>query len=158
MTDASASTPAPITDAGAAEEAIARLNAIMDDLTATIEEETAHLRAGRVRAAVALEPAKAEFARDYARETARLKAAGALVAKTAPEALAALSGRHTALRTLLQTNLTVLATAHAVSEGIIRGVCSELTRKNAPSTYGATGSVSKPPAKAGQPLAVCRTL
>ena len=33
---------------------------------------------------------------------------------------------HNTFRDLLQTNLTVLATAHAVSEGIIRGVSGEL--------------------------------
>ena len=40
--------------------------------------------------------------------------------------------RHTAFQALLQTNMTVLATAHAVSEGIIRGVSGELARKRAP--------------------------
>ena len=66
--------------------------------------------------------------------------------------------RHDAFRALLQTNLTVLATAHAVSEGIIRGVSGELARKQAPSTYGATGRANMPDSKASQPLALSRTL
>ena len=66
--------------------------------------------------------------------------------------------RHDAFRALLQTNLTVLATAHAVSEGIIRGVSGELARKQAPSTYGASGRTNTPGPKASQPLAVSRTL
>ena len=66
--------------------------------------------------------------------------------------------RHAAFQALLQTNLTVLATAHAVSEGIIRGVSGELARKQAPSTYGATGRANAPSAKASQPLAISRTL
>jgi hypothetical protein len=54
--------------------------------------------------------------------------------------------------------MTVLATAHAVSEGVIRGVSGELARKRTPSTYGATGKASRPPAGASQPLALSRTL
>jgi hypothetical protein len=58
---------------------------------------------------------------------------------------------------LLRTNLTVLATAHAVSEGIIRGVSGELARKETPTTYGATGraNASKKPSP---PMAIKRTL
>ena len=64
-----------------------------------------------------------------------------------------------AFRSLLQTNLTVLATAHAVSEGIIRGVSGELARKQAPSTYGANGRANQPSRrKASQPLAISRSL
>ena len=65
---------------------------------------------------------------------------------------------HAAFQSLLQTNLTVLATAHAVSEGIIRGVSGELARKQSPSTYGASGRSNAPGAKASQPLALSRTL
>ena len=43
--------------------------------------------------------------------------------------LATLQPRHDTFRALLQINLTVLATAHAVSEGIVRGVSGELARK-----------------------------
>ena len=59
---------------------------------------------------------------------------------------------------MLQTNLTVLATAHAVAEGIIRGVSSELARKHAPSTYGASGRANAPNSKASRPMSVCRSL
>jgi len=52
----------------------------------------------------------------------------------------------------------VLATAHAVSEGIIRGVSGELAKSRTPSTYGATGRANAPNPRAGQPLAVSRTL
>ena len=72
--------------------------------------------------------------------------------------LADLKRRHEDFRALLQINLTVLATAHAVSEGIMRGVSDELARKTAPSTYGATGRANAPGASAAQPLAVSRVL
>jgi hypothetical protein len=59
---------------------------------------------------------------------------------------------------LLQTNLTVLATAHAVSEGIIRGLSDQLARKSTPQTYGASGRTNLPSRGAGVPLAVSRSL
>ena len=137
---------------------IANLNAIMDRLVETIEEETAHVRAGRLRDAAELGEAKAELGRRYAAESERVMAARELIARSLPEALDALRERHAAFQALLQTNLTVLATAHAVSEGIIRGVSGELARKRAPSTYGASGRANAPSAKASQPLAISRTL
>ena len=76
----------------------------------------------------------------------------------APEALDRLRRRHDTFQSLLRTNLTVLATAHAVSEGIIRGVSGELARKQAPSTYGASGRAQTPSSKTSPPLAISRTL
>jgi len=148
----------PFAGAGEAGEAIETLNAITDQLAETIEEETKHVRAGRLRDAANLGDTKAELARRYAAESARLAANRALIARSLPEAYAALRERHTAFQALLQTNMTVLATAHAVSEGIIRGVSGELARKRAPSTYGASGRTNAPGAKANQPMAICRTL
>jgi len=147
-----------IASAGEAERAIAELNAIMDRLEQTVTEETARMRAGRLREALALEPAKADLARRFAVESERLRAAGPLIAGSLPQALDALRERHTAFQSLLQKNLTVLATAHAVSEGIIRGVSGELARKHSPSTYGASGRANGPSPKASQPLALSRTL
>ena len=158
MTAASPGSQAPIASASEAEHAIANLNKIMDRLVETVEEETAHVRAGRLRDAVELDEAKVEFARLYAAETDRVKAAKDIIAQSLPEALDRLRQRHDAFQALLQKNLTVLATAHAVSEGIIRGVSGELARKQAPSTYGASGRANAPSAKASQPLAVSRSL
>ena len=148
----------PIASAGEAERAIANLNTIMDRLIDTIEEETTRLRAGRLRDAVELDEAKVEFARLYAAESARVKSAKDIIATSLPDALDRLRKRHDAFQTLLQKNLTVLATAHAVSEGIIRGVSGELARKAAPSTYGASGRANAASSKASQPLAISRTL
>lgn len=150
--------PAPITTAAEAERAIGHLNTIMDRLVATVEQETAQVRAGKLHDAVQNDEAKVELARAYAAESERVKAAKAIIAKSLPDALDRLRQRHGAFRTLLQTNLQVLATAHAVSEGIIRGVSGELARKQAPSTYGATGRANTPGSKTSQPLAVSKSL
>lgn len=149
-------TPAgPVTTNANIETAIAGLEAIMDRLEQTIAEETAQVRAGRLSKAFILENAKIEWARLYLMESERLKAAkGAL----APAAFDRLRRRHDAFQDMLRMNLTVLATAHAVSEGIIRGVSGELARKQAPSTYSASGRAQAPSTKTSPPLAVSRTL
>ncbi len=152
------STDIPIASVGEAERVIANLNTIMDRLVETVEEETARVRAGRLADAAELAAGKAELGRRYAVESERIQVAGELIARSLPDALDALRKRHAAFQALLQTNLTVLATAHAVSEGIIRGVSGELARKRVPSTYGATGRANAPSAKASQPLAISRTL
>lgn len=149
---------APIASVSEAERAIANLNMIMDRLVDTVEQETARVRAGKLHDAVQNDDAKVELARAYAAESERVRAATDIVAKSLPDALERLRQRHGAFRTLLQTNLTVLATAHAVSEGIIRGVSGELARKQAPSTYGATGRANTPGSKTSQPLAISRSL
>jgi hypothetical protein len=149
---------APIANAGEAERAIANLNKIMDRLVETVEEETARVRAGKLRYAIELEVAKLELSKLYAAETQRVKAARAIIAQTKPQALEHLRKRHDKFQSLLQTNLTVLATAHAVAEGIVRGVQNELVRKAVPSTYGANGRATVPNNKAGQPISVYRSL
>ena len=75
-----------------------------------------------------------------------------------PELLAALRKQHDTFNALLQINLTVLATAHAVAEGLIRGAHAEVARKNAPQTYGSSGRASAPPRNAATPVSVSRTL
>jgi hypothetical protein len=149
--------PQPIASAADAQQAIAHLEAIMDSLLATIEEETALVRAGRLHDATALEAGKTDLARLYMLQSERIKDSKDFLAQTLPEALDALRARHDLFHALLQINLTVLATAHAVSESIIRGVSGELARKTSPSTYGAGGRANAPGPRASQPLAISRT-
>lgn len=148
----------PIGSAGEAQSAIAALESIMDRLEQTLADETARIRAGKLRDAGGLSDAKIEYARLYAAESARLRAARETIARWLPDAFDRLRKRHNTFHEMLQTNLTVLATAHAVSEGIIRGVSGELARKQAPSTYGANGRAQAPSTKTSQPLALSRSL
>jgi hypothetical protein len=154
----SAQTQAPIASADEAEHAIAGLLTIMDRLEAAVAEETAEVRAGRLSVARALDGTKSELAGLYAAQSERVKAAGGLIAQALPEAVETLRNRHEAFQSLLQTNLTVLATAHAVSEGIIRGVSGELARRQTPTTYGASGRANAPGRKGSEPLALSRKL
>jgi len=150
--------PASFKSADEAANAIARLTAIMDRLEALVNEETARVRSGQLRAAIDLDEEKIELARIFAAESERMRASATMVSTSLPGALERLQARHESFRNLLQMNLTVLATAHAVSEGIIRGVSGELTRKQTPSTYGANGRANQPPPSAAQPLSVSRSL
>ena len=87
-----------------------------------------------------------------------LKNAQKYLAQVSPELLATLRRHHDTFRAMLQINLTVLATAHAVSEGIVRGVNAEMQRKNMPNTYTAAGQRAVPGPRNITPLAVSRSL
>jgi hypothetical protein len=134
------------------------LVATMDDILRVVAQETELVRAGKLIPATRLQPEKAELANRYYAGTTQLKAILSALPPDHQQQLAELKRRHEEFRALLQINLTVLATAHAVSEGIMRGVSDELARKAAPSTYGASGRTNAPGASAGQPLAVSRVL
>jgi flagellar biosynthesis/type III secretory pathway chaperone len=150
--------PAPVQNAAEADALVTQLMGVMTELADVLQQETEHLRAGRIIAASAAATPKGDLSRRYVAGTLRLKAARPQLAQVAPERRAALQERHAALRALLQTNLTVLATAHAVSEGIVRGVSKEIARRSVPHTYGASGRTNVPTRSTGVPLAVSRAL
>lgn len=131
---------------------------VMSALLGIIESETALVRAGKVREAMRLEEQKLELSRRYMVAVEKLKAAQKILAQVAPELLTTLRRHHDTFRAMLQINLTVLATAHAVSEGIVRGVNTEIQRKNIPNTYTAAGQRAAPGPRHLTPLAVSRSL
>ncbi len=149
---------APISSPAEAEQLVRSLTGAMDDLLALVEEETKLVRAGRLKEASKLERRKAELARTYVADSTRLKASTRYVSAVLPGVVDVLRHRHEIFRAMLQMNLTVLATAHAVSEGIMRGVSEEMTRKMSPQVYGASGRQSPPGAHRPQPLAISRVL
>jgi hypothetical protein len=155
---AAPSSPPPIANAADAEQEIVRLMDVMDTLLKVVEEETNLVRAGRLATAAKLQQAKTDLARLYVTAVGRLKASQDFLRQAVPDSIAALHRRHDAFRSLLQLNLTVLATAHAVSEGIIRGVSGELARKAGPQTYGASGRPTPTARSSYQPIALSRTL
>jgi len=134
------------------------LNDVMDGLLKVLDHETSLVRAGKLAEASHLEQTKSELAKLYIIDTATLKANVPYLRSFQPNLLTALREQHERFQALLQVNLTVLATVHAVSEGIMRGVCTELTRKRAPQTYGAGGQHSVPDARYTQPVAMNRAL
>jgi hypothetical protein len=142
-----------------AHQMVGDLLTIMDALVATVEQETELVRSGQLRQAVELEKTKSELTSRYLADNARLKAnASTTIAQGLPKAMEMLRQRHESFRALLQINLAVLATAHAVSEGIIRGAAGELARRSAPQTYGASGREIGGSPRSAPPVAVSRTL
>jgi hypothetical protein len=153
--------PAPIFSASTPTEArklAANLIDLMSTLLAVIERETELVRAGKVREAMALEPNKTDLTRRYAKAIEQLKASQKYLSQTAPELLTTLHDDHDTFRGMLQTNLTVLATAHAVSESIVRGVNSQMQQRNIPNTYTANGRRSAPGPRHITPLTLSRSL
>lgn len=131
---------------------------VMNGLLGIIERETELVRAGNVREAMQLEQQKSELSRRYMIAVENLKNAQKYLAQVSPELLASLRKHHDTFRAMLQINLTVLATAHAVSEGIVRGVNTEIQRKNIPNTYTASGQRAAPGPRNITPLSVSRSL
>ena len=130
----------------------------MSALLGVIERETELVRAGKLREAMEFEPKKSELSRRYVSAVAQLKASQKYLTQAAPELLTTLHRHHDTFRAMLQVNLTVLATAHAVSEGIVRGVNTEMQRRNIPNTYTAAGKRATPGPRHNSPLAVSRSL
>lgn len=138
--------------------AVANLSAVMDAIVHIVEQETALVRAGKLADAQRLEVAKTDLANRYYAGAARIKEMRAQLAHDDPAAWSDLQRKHGEFHATLQMNLTVLATAHAVAEGIVRGVWGEMVRKSSPSTYSANGRTTGPSANASQPLSVSRML
>jgi hypothetical protein len=153
--------PAPIPVASTPTEARKLAEAMMEIMSAllgVIEHETELVRAGKLTEAMALAPNKTEWSHRYVNAVGQLKASQKYLAQTAPELLTALHRHHDMFRAMLQVNLTVLATAHAVSESIVRGVNTEMQRRNIPNTYTAAGRRATPGPRHLTPLAVSRSL
>ncbi len=148
----------PITMAAEAEQAIDDLEALMEKLAGLLQQETLLVHAGRIRNAAAIEPTKAELAGRLFAAGERLKASAKFLRQSVPARCAALLRLQDTFRGILQKNMIVLATAHAVSEGIMRRLSGDLARKASPRIYGATGQAAAPSPKHGRPLAVSRTL
>lgn len=150
--------PAAIATPAAARKLAEELMDVMSALLGIIERETELIRAGEIRQALQLENQKGELSGRYMVAVENLKNAQKYLAQVSPELLTTLRRHHDTFRAMLQINLTVLATAHAVSEGIVRGVNTEIQRKNIPSTYTAAGQRANPGPRNMTPLAVSRSL
>jgi hypothetical protein len=148
----------PITTAAEADQALDDLTALIGKLSELLQQETVLVHAGRLRSASGLEATKAELAGQLSTSGERLKANAKFLQRASPARCAALGHAQEALRFVLQKNMIVLATAHAVSEGIMRRLSSDLTRKASPQVYGASGRTTAPNPRNGRPLAVSRTL
>ena len=151
--------PPPAATTPAEAHKIAReLLEVMNALLSLIDSETELVRAGKLREAMTLGAKKTELSRRYVGVVGRMKASQKYLSRTIPELLTTLHRHHDVFRAMLQVNLTVLATAHAVSENIVRGVNAEMQRRNIPNTYTAAGQRAAPGPRHITPLSVSRSL
>lgn len=148
----------PATTTAEARELANLLIGIMSDLLTVIEQETELVRAGKLREAMTFGARKTELSRRYIGAVGRLKTSQKFLQTSAPDLLTALSRHHEIFRAMLKINLTVLATAHAVSEKIVRGVNAEMQRRNIPNTYTAAGRRATPGPRHLTPLTYNRSL
>jgi hypothetical protein len=131
---------------------------VMNGLLSLIESETELVRAGKLREAMQFEKQKAELSRRYVVVVGQMKASQKYLSQQAPDLLKTLHRHHDVFRSMLQVNLTVLATAHAVSENIVRGVNAEMQRRTIPNTYTAAGKRATPSPRHITPISVSRSL
>ncbi|EKS37819.1 hypothetical protein [Afipia clevelandensis] len=150
--------PAPASTPAEARKLAEGMMKIMSSLLGIVERETELVRGGNVREAMALEAQKSDMSRQYVEAIAHVTRSRDYLKTTTPELLTALHRYHDTFRAMLQVNLTVLATAHAVSEGIIRGVNGEMQRKNLPNGYTAGGQRAMPNQRHATPLSISRSL
>jgi hypothetical protein len=140
-----------------AERLVAGVLAVMGDLEKVLANETAHIRVGRIRDGLAEEARKSELASAYMRGLETVKANAIALARFAPEALDRLKAAHAAFGRIVETNQTVLATARAVSESLIKGVADEMNRLSRPAGYGPAGPAAARPQRS-EPLILSKTL
>ncbi len=148
----------PITTTAEAERAIDDLSALIEKLSGLMDQETELVRAGKVSRTRELGEAKAALAHELYTSGERLKAHAKFLMQVAPARCTALRRVQETFRAVVQKNMIVLATTHAVSEGIMRRLSGDLARKASPQVYGATGRASAPNPRHGRPLAVSRML
>ncbi|MBK5962417.1 hypothetical protein CCR97_30135 [Rhodoplanes elegans] len=162
MTDQAAAVqetpPRAITSVDEARDVIRMLDETITALVEVIEEEDRLVRAGKLADVARLSPTKTSHARRYLAGSLRLRDSLPRLRGELGGELSVVKARHAAFQDRLQSNLTALATAHAVSEDIVRGVAGELTRTASPQTYGASGRTPMPDPRHVRPLAVSRTL
>jgi flagellar biosynthesis/type III secretory pathway chaperone len=147
-----------ITTSAEAEKAIAQVAELISKLRDVVEQETTLVRAGKLRNAATLTAAKSELTSKLFVTGEVLKANAKFLLRAAPASAAALRSLQEAFAAVLQRNMIVLATAHAVSEGIVRRLSGDLARKAAPQVYGASGRTMAPNPRQGKPLAISRVL
>jgi hypothetical protein len=142
----------------AARQLAGELMEAMSALLGVIERETELVRAGKLKDAMALGAEKSDLSRRYVGAVGQVRANQKVLAQCAPDLMPSLHRHHDTFRAMLQINLTVLATAHAVSENIVRGVNAEMQRKNIPNTYTAAGRRTAPGPRHITPISVSRSL
>lgn len=119
----------------------------MSCLIATIEEETALVRAGRLFDATDVVSRKNDQLGRYLQTRTRLKREFDTISKLLPERLERMRADHLVAIEKIRANLGALAIAREVAEGIVRNVSASVGRAAAPRTYGRNAAMPSAPAQ-----------
>jgi len=131
----------------------------MSGLEAVLSEETDLLKASDLKRAAALMERKSEAGRRYVAALEAVKLNAIALARWVPAEVAALKRAQHDLSAAIDLNMTVLATAKAVSENIVRSLAREIAAPKRLSTYGMAGTMaSQAIDPRGTPLVVSRRL
>lgn len=125
-------------------EADALVEAVLEalgSLSHVVGEETGLVKAGRLKEAMAREPRKSELAGVYMKGVEQIKLNAVALARFAPDKVKRLKSAHQAFQDLIETNQTVLATARAISESIVRDLAADANRPTKAAGYGPTATV-----------------
>jgi hypothetical protein len=128
-----------------AQRLVGDVTATMAALETVLEAETTHLRAGRLRDGLAGADRKGELAGAYMRGLEACKANAIALARFAPDEVDTLKAAHTGFQRVVERNQVVLATARAVSEGLVRSLADEMGRAARPEIYAPTRRLAAPP-------------
>lgn len=146
-----------VTGRAEAEALVGAVLATLATLEKALADETALVRAGRIREGLAEEARKSELAAGYLRDLEAVKANAVALARFAPDTVGRLKEAHAGFTRTVEANRMVLATARAVSEGLIKSVSEELDRAARPATYGPSAGSPPGPARTA-PLVLSRSL
>lgn len=142
-----------------ARELIGKVEALLNALAATMNQETTLLRAGHFREAGTLTADKTRLAQEYVGFARSIQRQLFRLRKEAPDELARLRTGHERLATQMADNLRVIATARDVTENLLTDVAETVGAQTRTRTYGATGEVRSTPAGApARGIAVNRAL
>lgn len=138
-------------DPSEAKGLIPAVMAAMESLERLLAEETMLLKSGHVAEGLAHEARKAELAGAYMQGLEAIKANALFLSRVAPDQIAALKAAHGRFSTAVDLNQTVIATARAVSEGLLRTLAAEAGGGTKASGYGPPGKATEPQRATGQP-------
>lgn len=150
--------PKLVTSPDIAGKLVEKLGNAMEDLLVLLREETALVKAGKLRQAGELAMDKEEKAALYTRLMLAARDEIETLKAYVPDATAALLKRHELFRSEVQINLAVLDTARDVAEDILRTVASEVGQAETPAVYGRSGHAQAAYAMSARGVAVNRSL
>lgn len=144
--------PATLATRADAEALIRRAVDTIAALETALETETRHLAAGRIGQGLAGDRAKADLTGAYLAAITAAKTNAVAAKRLAPDLLPHLGAAQAQLHATALRNQAVLATAKAVSEGLVRAMADEVAKQARPQSYGLPARHAAP-ARAPGPVA-----